>query len=210
MSSPVLDPKLKEFASQIETALQGGPMPKGYESGGYGGVTTDISATVRDGSMLAGSFLQAYHNAALVNPTKAIRPTKGIRPRMQLSSPEEATSKDLWDTFWNVVEHAGPPLLEALTKDYRPETPNLASIIQAVPAHRRNDKGWVDFATDLLLTVAQGTVQSLAGQKDFTDPRNRPQIPQPPANADKNFLSDAFDFVQEAAPVAMPIILSLL
>jgi hypothetical protein len=207
MSSLVFDPKLREFADQIESALQGGPMPKGYE---YGGAPTDVTTTVRDGALLAGSMLEAYHNAALVNPSKAIRPTKAMTPRIQLTSPEEATGKDFWDSFWTVVEHTGPILVNALSKEYRPQPPNLASIIQAVPAHRRNDKSWVDFATNLLLTVAQGTVQSLDGRKDFSDPRNRPQLPQAPANADKSFFDDALQFVQDAAPVAMPIILSLL
>ncbi len=202
MTAAVLDPKLAGLAAQIEGAFAGGPAPS--PNGG-----TSTAPGTRDAASVASSMLSAYHSAAVINPAKAYK-SKGLAPTIQVSDPAEATSKDFWDSVWTVVQTVGPVVVDALSKDYQPNQPNLSTVIQGIPANRRNDKDWVDFATTLLLSVAQGTVQVLSGQKDFTDPASQPPLPQPPAGADKGFFDDAWGFVQQAAPVAMPIIMSLL
>lgn len=202
MTTAVLDPKLQSLAAQIEGAFAGGPAPSA-------GGAAPSSQSTHDAASVAGSMLSAYHSAALVNPTKAYK-SKGLAPTIQVSDPTEATTKSFWDSVWSVVQTVGPVVIDAISKDYQPQQANLATIIEGLPANRRNDKDWVDFATTLLLSVAQGTVQALSGQKDFSDPASQPPLPQPPAGADKGFWDDAWGFVQQAAPTAMPIIMSLL
>lgn len=204
MSTSVVDPKLKNLADEIEKALAGGDGGKaksGYLSG--------VAAPAYGATTVAASLLSAYHSAALTNPTKAVK-AKGLPPQIEVRDPSVVADSKFWDTLWDVVQVVGPVVVNALSKDYQPASKNLNSIIQSVPEHRRNDKDWVDFATTLLLNLAQGTVQAISGTKDFTDPATRPPVPKPPPGADKDFFSDAWDFVQDAAPVAMPIILSLL
>jgi len=207
MTAPVLDPKLKDLATQIESAFSGASTTLS----GYGTSTgiADAATLTHDASTVASSLLSAYQTAATINPNKAYH-AKGMKPPAKVMEPSQAASKDFWDSVWDVVEVAGPIIVEAVSKDYKPQQPNLAAVMQKVPAHRRNDKAWVDYTTQLLLNVSQGTAQSLSGQKDFSNPANRPQMPQPPAGADKGFFDDALSFVQDAAPVALPIIMSLL
>ncbi len=203
MTTSIIDPKLNDIAVQISSALS-------TPGGGQPGIasTSDTSAVARDASSLAASMLAAYHTAVQINPAKAFQ-TKSMTPAIQLGSASEIQDKSFWDSVWSVVQTAGPVLVNALNKDYKAETPNLASVIQTVPANRRNDKDWVDFTTSLLMNLAQGAVQALSGQKDFTIPANRPPMPQAPAGADKGWFDDALGFVQRAAPVALPIIMSM-
>src|SRR5262245_41512229 len=205
MTSAVLDPRLQKLANEIEGALSG-QQPTGGAKGYLSGQSTD---STKQAASVAGSLLAAYQTSAMLNPTKAFK-SKGLVPQLQISDPSLLTDKSWWNSVWDVVQTVAPVVINAMSKDYAPPQSNLSSIIQSVPAHRRNDKDWVDFATTLLLNVAQGTIDAIRQEKDFSDPNNQPQIPMPPANADKNFLSDAWDFVQDAAPIAGPILLSLL
>jgi hypothetical protein len=203
MSTAVLDPKLQHLATQIESAFLGGPAPSYKDYSNAGSVTT------RDAATVAGSLLAAYHTAATINPAKAYR-AKGYRPNVALANSTEASSKEFWDSVWSIVQTCGPIVVDALDKQFQPAAKNLSTIIQSVPNNRRNDKAWVDYTTSTLMTLAQGAVQSLSGQKDLSDPASRPQMPSVPIGADKSFFDDAFSFVSDAAPVALPIIMSLL
>jgi hypothetical protein len=205
MTTAILDPKLNDIAVQISSALSSG---SSTSSTTYSGMT-DQSAISRDSSQLAASLLSAYQSAAQLNPNKAFQ-TKSMTPSIQLSSKDEVLDKGFWDSMWNAVQTVGPIIVNAMNKDYKADTPNMASVIQTVPANRRNDKDWVDFTTNLLLNLAQGAVQALSGQKDFSIPANRPPMPQPPAYADKGWFDDALSFVQKAAPVALPIVMSMI
>jgi len=205
MTTAVLDPKLNDIAVQISSALSTGSTA----STGQGSSSASSSAVVRDASTIAASLLSAYHSAVLVNPSKAFQ-TKAMTPSIQLSSKDEILDKGFWDDVWSVVQTAGPIVVNALNKDYKADAPNLASVIQTVPAHRRDDKDWVDFTTSLLLNLAQGAVQALSGQKDFSIAANRPPMPVAPPGADKGWFDDALGFVQKAAPVALPIIMSMI
>lgn len=203
MTTAALDPKLQSLAAQIESAFSGAPTSlKDFNQ-------TDTNMLIHDASTVASSMLAAYQTAATINPNKAYHP-KAYKPSMKLTNPSQAATKDFWDSVWDVVQVAGPIIVDAVSKDYRPQQPNLSAVIQKVPANRRNDKNWVDYTTSLLLNLAQGTALSLSGQKDFTNPVDRPQMPLPPPGADKNFIDDALSFVQDAAPVALPIIMSLI
>jgi hypothetical protein len=205
MTTAVLDPKLQDLAAQIENAFSGAPTTLS----GYGTGPSDPATLTHDASTVATSMLSAYQTAAAINPGKAYH-AKAMKPQVKLENPAQASSKDFWDSVWDVVQVAGPIIVDAVSKDYRPQPPNLGAVMQKVPAHRRNDKAWVDYTTSLLLNLAQGTAQSLSGQKDFSNPANRPLMPQPPSGADKGFFDDALSFVQDAAPVALPIIMSLI
>lgn len=203
MTTAILDPKLNDIAVQISSALSSGATTAAYPSLGA------PSTTTRDAASLAASLLSAYHSAVMVNPSKAFQ-VKTMTPRIQLSSRDELLDKGFWDDVWTTVQTVGPVVVNALNKDYRADSPNLASVIQTVPPHRRNDKDWVDFTTSLLLNLAQGAVQALSGQKDFSIPANRPPMPVAPPGADKGWFDDAVGFVQQAAPVALPIIMSMI
>ena len=206
MSTATLDPKLATLSDHLKAAFAG--TGGASSNGGYASASTS-AATSRDSTILASSLLAAYQSAIVANPSKAFKATSAT-PRIQLSSVDEATSKDFWSGLWNVVQIAGPAVVNALSKDYKPETPTLATIMADVPAHRRNDKDWVDFTTNLLLSLAQGTMQSLSGQKDLSNEANQPAMPTPPAGADKSWFSDAFDVVTKYAPTVLPIAMSLL
>ena len=103
-----------------------------------------------------------------------------------------------------------PVVINALSKDYQPPQPSLKDIINGLPVDRKNDKDWTDFATQILLIAAQTTVEALGGKKDFTDEQNIPDIPQPPTGKPKDWFDDVCHFVANAAPVAIPIIMSLI
>jgi hypothetical protein len=116
-------------------------------------------------------------------PDKAFR-AKGFTPRVRLSDASLLGQKGWFDS--------------------------VMSIVQALPAERRNDKDFVDYATTLLLALGQATVQAMSGEKDFTDPATQVAIPEPPAGMPKGCFDDVCDFVSDAAPVALPLIMSLL
>lgn len=202
MTAMAIDPKLDNVKKQIQAAFAGGPGPDGK---GYASPTT----VVRDASSMASAMLSAYHVAATVNPGKAFK-AKGFTPKAQVSDSSELQAKDWWDSVIDIIEVVGPVVIDAVSKDYQPKSPNLASIIQALPAERRNDKDFVDYATTLLLSLGQATVQVLSGQKSFADPAAEVVIPQSPPGKPKDWFDDVCDFVSDAAPVVVPIIMSLL
>lgn len=189
----MLDPKLQPLATQIAGAFTGGPYPKDGSS---------TTSSTHDAGTVAACMLSAYHGAALANPAKAIK-GKGFKSLVKVSHPPEATDK-FWGEIWDVVTTVGPVVLDVLNKDFKPEQPNLGAVIQHLPTHRRNDKEFADFATTLLLSLAQGTVQALSG------PSSPPPVPQPPAGVDKDFWDDAWGFVQDAAGVIVPIAVAML
>jgi hypothetical protein len=201
MTAVALDPKLDSIKKQIEAAFAGGPGPNGK---GYA-----PSTTVHDATAMAGAMLSAYHVAATVNPSKAFK-SKAFAPQVQVSDPSELQDKAWWNTVLDIIQTTGPIVINALSKDYKPTSPNLASIIQALPEERRNDKGFVDYATTCLLSLGQATVQALSGQKDFTDPATAISIPEPPPGMPKGWFDDVVDFVSDAAPVVLPIVMSLI
>jgi hypothetical protein len=158
---------------------------------------------------MASAMLAAYHTAAEVNPGKAFR-GKAFTPQVQLSDASELQQKAWWNSVLDIIQTVAPVVINAVSKDYQVQPPQLSSIIQALPAQRRNDPGFVDYATTVLLNLGQGTVQAMSGQKDFTDPRTEISIPQPPPGMDKGWFDDVCKFVGDAAPIALPIIMSLI
>jgi hypothetical protein len=196
----VLDPKLEQVKKQIEGAFAGAPLPgKDYAPG----------IAVHDASSMACAMLAAYHTAAEVNPAKAFR-SKAFTPHVRLADPAQLQDKAWWNTVLDVIQTVAPVVINAVSKDYTAQPPQLASIIQALPAERRNDPGFVDYATSVLLNLGQATVQAMSGEKDFRDPNAQIPIPQPPPGMDKGWFDDVCDFVSDAAPIALPIIMSLL
>jgi hypothetical protein len=196
------DPKLAEMKKQIESAFTGGPGPDGKDF-------APTSTAVRDASSMASAMLSAYHVAATISPDKAFK-AKGFTPRVQLGDPSELGQKGWFDSVLSIIQTVAPVVIDAVSKDFTPKQPNLVSIIQALPAERRNDKDFVDFATTLLLTLGQATVEAMSGQKDFTNPATQISIPELPSGKPKGWFDDVCGFVADAAPVALPIIMSLL
>jgi hypothetical protein len=202
MTAAVLDPKLESVKRQIEDAFAGGPGPDGKD---YAPAAT----AVRDASSMASAMLSAYHVAATVNPSKAFR-AKGFTPRVQVGDPSELEQKAWWDSVLNIIQTVAPVVIDAVSKDYQPRAPQLSSIIAHLPAERQHDKAFADYATTLLLSLSQATIQAMSGQKDFTNPNTQFAIPQPPPGMPKGWFDDVCSFVSDAAPVALPIIMSLL
>jgi hypothetical protein len=201
MATAVLDPKLESIKQQIEGAFTGAPGPNGKD---YASGTT----VVQDASSMANAMLSAYQVAATVNPGKAFRPKAFAQVRV--SDPSELEQKAWWDSVLSIIQTVAPAVINAVSKDYQPQSPNLATIIQRLPAERRNDKDFVDYATTLLLTLGQATVDAMSGRKDFTDPATQLSIPQAPPGKPKGWFDDVCSFVSDAAPVALPIIMSLI
>ena len=202
MTAPVVDPKLENVKKQIEGAFAGGPGPsKDFSS--------SSAVAPHDASSMACAMLAAYHTAAEVNPAKAFR-GKAFTPQVQLTDAGELQSKAWWNSVLDIIQTVAPVVINAISKDFQAQPPQLASIIQALPAQRRNDPGFVDYATTVLLNLGQATVQAMSGAKDFTDPSTALSIPQPPPGMDKGWFDDVVKFVSDAAPVAIPIIMSLI
>lgn len=195
------DPRLQELAKEISGAFKGGPGP-----------SKDFSISVgnSDAAQFAASLLAAYQTAAVVNPRKAIKPSGKAFNSLTLEDPAAVATKDWWSDVLSIVSQVAPVVINALSKDYEPPKPALRDVIDALPAKRRNDKDWTDFATQLLLIAAQTTVQALSAQKDFSKASDLPDLPQPPVGVDKDWFDDVCHFVAQAAPVAIPIIMSLL
>ena len=198
----VLDPKLDNVKQQIESAFASGAASGGKDF-------SPGTALVSDASSMAGAMLSAYQIAATVNPSKAFK-SKGYTPQAQVSDPAELGQKAWWDSVLNIIQTVAPVVINALSKDFQPQSPNLAAIIANLPEERRTDKAFVDYATTVLLTLGQATAQSMAGQKDFTDPANSVTIPTAPSGMDKGWFDDVCSFVSHAAPVVLPIVMSLI
>ncbi|HEY6130435.1 MAG TPA: hypothetical protein VIV27_00375 [Halioglobus sp.] len=195
-----LDPQMQIVAKQISQAFKGGTdSVKGF----------NVTSSSTDAAQMAAAFLSAYHQAVLVNPGKALK-SKGVVPPVRLEDPESIVSKGWFDDFVKIVGTVGPLVINLASKDYKPDQPDLKSVIARVPDARRDDQEWIDFASQWLLVGAQTCIQTLSGSKDFSDPKNLPELPQPPAGADKGWFDDIVEFVADAAPVVMPIVLSLI
>jgi hypothetical protein len=202
MPVAIYDPKLDSMKKQIESAFAGGASQDGKDF-------APTSTAINDACSLASAMLSAYHVAATVNPDKAFR-AKGYVPKVRLSDASELGQKGWFDSVMSIIQTVAPVVIDAVSKDFQPKPTNLASIIQALPAERRNDKDFVDYATTLLLALGQATVQAMSGQKDFTDPATQVAIPEPPPGMPKGWFDDVCDFVADAAPVALPVIMSLI
>jgi hypothetical protein len=194
-----LDPQMQVLVEQLIQAFNGGAEPtKGFSV-----------ETNKDATQLAAAFLSAYHQAALINPSKAIKPKEVAAPT-QLQNPENIGSQKFWSELADVVRVVGPIVAQIANKDYKPVTPDFKSIIAGVPEARRNDESFVRYASELLFTGAQTCILSLSGSKDFSDPKNLPTLPTPPAGADKAWYNDVASFIADAAPVVLPIVMSLI
>ena len=202
MSVAIYDPKLDSMKRQIENAFASKTRPGGKDF-------ASADAALEDACSVASAMLSAYHVAATVNPDKAFR-AKGFTPKVRLSDASLLGQKGWFDSVMSIIQTVAPVVIDAVSKDFQPKAPSLASIVQALPAERRNDKDFVDYATTLLLALGQATVQAMSGEKDFTDPATQVAIPEPPAGMPKGWFDDVCDFVSDAAPVALPVIMSLL
>jgi hypothetical protein len=201
MATAVLSPQLEEIKQRIEDAF---PVADG-DGKDFTSAPTDLG----DAGRMAAAMLSAYHIAATLHPEKAYRP-KAFTPGVQLSDSRNLATKSWWNDVVDVITTVAPVVIDAVSKDYRPPQPHLNSIIQQIPRERRNDKDFVDYATTVLLTLANATVQALSGQKDFTAPGQEVEVPQPPAGKDKGWFDDVCDFVSDAAPVVVPIVMAAL
>jgi hypothetical protein len=201
MATTALSPELEEIKQHIEDAF---PV-----AGGAGKDYTSDATDIADAGTMAARLLSAYHVAATLQPDKAYRP-KAFTPGVQLSDSRNLALKSWWNDVLDVVTTVGPVIIDAVSKDYQPPQPHLNSIIQQIPRERRNDKDFVDYATTVLLTLANATVQSLSGTKDFTAADAQVEVPEPPAGKDKGWFDDVCDFVSDAAPVVVPLVMSAL
>jgi hypothetical protein len=185
-----LNPALEPIKKQLLGAFDGGAISGAV--GGQGGL--------QDEGILAGAWLSAYPTAIAAQPSKAFKSKDFSAPP---SDTTQLANKDFWDTFWDVVQVAAPIVINAVTKDFK-QPGDLKGVIDQLPANRKNDPEFKEYAVDLALTIGAGTVSALSGEGA------PPEMPTPPTGKDKDFWSDAWKFVQQAAPVVLPIALSLL
>jgi hypothetical protein len=120
-----------------------------------------------------------------------------------IQDPTQIGQKGFWGDVCSFVEQTGPVLLQAAlggSKDF-------TSISSAPEVQRNiNDPEWKSFVTDLITQVGPLLLQALSG-KDFRPDLARLNITVPP-NKDKNWLSDAANFVVRTAPVWGPVVLA--
>ena len=185
-----LDPQLEPIKKQLLGAFDGGAVS----------LPTGQGAAFQDAGILAGTWLSAYPAAIATQPAKAFKSKDFSAPP---SDTTKLADKGFWDTVWDVIEVTAPIVINAVTKDFK-QPGDLKGFIDKMPANRKNDPEFKEYAVELALAVGQGTVSALSG--DGT----RPDMPTPPTGKDKDFWNDAWSFVQEAAPVVLPIALSLL
>ncbi|BEL04117.1 hypothetical protein Q0Z83_023080 [Actinoplanes sichuanensis] len=198
MSTNKLDARIENLRAQIDSAMS---------SGGTKDFDFPIGTpTVPDFTTVVYPLLDAYRHAVQVNPAKAFAP-KPV-PAKSLENPAVLGDKDFWSDLWGIVQQVAPIIIGALTKDFNPSVKSLKQVVAELPPNLRDDPEFRAYATELLLYTAQHTMGALSGAKNYTDPKNVPAPPQPPAG--KDFWSDAWNFVRDAIPVVAPIILSLL
>jgi len=193
-----IDPQLKNLSDQILAAFSGGSAVSGT-----------VTTAARDVSAVASSLLEGYHIGVLANPAKAPK-GKAYTPQTNLSDLSEVDPKSFWGSVWDVVRATVPVVVNALSKDFKADAPKLSDVVAMLPEARRSDQQFQSYATQLLLASAQGVVQAASGQKDFSNPHDVPVFPELPPGVDKNFWSDAWKFVQDAAPVVIPAVLAIL
>ncbi|PWK63088.1 hypothetical protein BCL76_12332 [Streptomyces sp. CG 926] len=180
MTATSLDPRAERFKEQLEAAFAGEASGKDFEtSNAYGDVAT-----------ITWSLLENYIAAAEANPKGYKVATKDFVDTKVDNVPDEK----IWPLVWAAVETLGPLIIDIATKEFKPQKKDLISAIDSVPAHRRKDKGWVDYATTLALILAQGTVQVLSDKKDFGASGQYPTMPKPPKDADPAYFRDALTF----------------
>jgi len=192
MATTALSPQLEVIRQRIEDAFP-------VADGGAGKDYTTGPADITDAGTMAAKLLSAYHVAATLQPDKAYKP-KAFSPGVQLSDSRNLTMKSWWNDVIDVVTTVGPAIIDAVSKDYQPTQPHLNSVIQQIPRELRNDKDFVDYATSVLVTLANATVEALSGTKDFTSPGQQVEMPEPPAGKDKGWFDSVCDFVSDAAP----------
>lgn len=180
MTATSLDPRAERFKEQLEAAFAGEASGKSFEmSNAYGDVAT-----------ITWSLLENYVAAAEANSKGYRVATKDFVDNKVQNVPDEK----IWPLVWQAVETLGPLIIDIATKDFKPQKKDLMSAIDSVPAHRRKDKDWVDYATTLALILAQGTVQVLSDNKDFATSGQYPTMPKPPNDADPAYFRDALTF----------------
>ncbi|MEY2233812.1 MULTISPECIES: hypothetical protein [Streptomyces] len=180
MTATSLDPRAERFKEQLEAAFAGDASGKDFEtSNAYGDVAT-----------ITWSLLENYVAAAEANPKGYKVATKDFVDTKVDNVPDEK----IWPLVWQAVEVLGPLIIDIATKDFKPQKKDLISAIDSVPAHRRKDPGWVDYATTLALILAEGTVQVLSDKKDFATSGQYPTMPKPPKDSDPAYFRDALTF----------------
>jgi hypothetical protein len=202
MTTPNLNPKLDNIKDQIETAFADGPRPDGNG--------TPPTVPVSSSGSMASAFLGAYHAAVIANPGKAFKPTKAFAPQVHVNSSTELAQKEWWDSVLSIIQVVAPVVIDAVSKDFEPVQATLQTILDALPPEYRDDPAFADYATTVLLTLCQETVQAMSGKKDFTDPATPIPVPTPPPGKSKDWFDDVCKFAAQAAPVVLPIVMSII
>jgi hypothetical protein len=206
MTTPDFDRGLEKIREKIEAAFAEGADP---EPAPVDRDPAPVASGSSAGSM-ASAMLGAYQAAATVNPGKAFKPGKAFAPQIHVDSPTEMTEKAWWDSVLSIVQVVAPVVIDAVSKDFESSSPTLQQILEALPPERRNDQDFADYATTVLLTLSEETVKAMSGQKDFTDPATEIPVPTPPSGKSKDWFDDVCNFAAQAAPVVLPIVMSLI
>src|ERR1039458_5423401 len=141
-TAKTIDPKLQQLYDSINGAFAGGPGPaKDFNVG------TGINS---DASQFASSMLAAYHAGAVANPSKAFKPTAGKAfNTLTLDNPQAVVDKAWWNNGPTVDTDVGGVHISPRSNDAAPPPPSLNDVFVELPAARKNDKDWTDFATQL-------------------------------------------------------------
>jgi hypothetical protein len=120
-----------------------------------------------------------------------------------IQDPTQLGQKAFWEDVCSFIEQNGPGLLQAAlggSKDF--------TAVSSLPEVQRNinDPEWKNFVTDLITKVGPLLLRALSG-KDFRPDLATLNITVPP-NKDKNWLSDAANFVVRTAHIWGPVVLA--
>lgn len=161
--------------------------------------STSSTSNTQDTANVSAAVVAGIRDAALNNPRLTQNAQKAANI-VRVADPTEINSKDFWDDMFRTVNQYLPVIVQAVSKDYTP--PRSVNDIR-IPANRQNDKGWFDFVAQALTTIVPQAVSMLQG-KDYNPSTLRQ--PTAPANADKDWFSDALGIATQVLPFVLAAI----
>lgn len=194
--SITLDQGLAKLSQELSAALAQTP---------NGGVLSDSQYQAANfaAGLLAGVPAVASAAPATQSKVKAVAP-------LAITDASLLQDKNWLSEAFSIVQTTAPLIINALSKDFKDTGGVVREALQGVQPGRNQDKDWVNFVVDMVTTLTPMVAQAITGQKDFRTTDDIPTITVPPQASDKSWFSDAINAVQKIAPVALPVVMSLI
>jgi hypothetical protein len=200
--------QLGPLKSQIKAALSGG-----------GAKSLDLGLHVgaqQDTGIAAASFL-ASMTAALAQQPNLITQLQSTMQKAYttpiIQDPMRLNDKSWWNDVFHVIQQGAPIALQIFNAVSGGRKDFAAVVSSPVVQRHANDKDWQNFVADLLTQVTPLMVHALRGTKDFSQPGALMLNIQPPTNIQgdpKAWWNDVLQFVGDALPVVLPIVMSVI